>query len=171
MIAGSPSVSLSAAKFADPLTRRLAEFVRDIGIEVRPASLPENTFLPGLEISHGAILVDEARLTFPGDILHEAGHVAVADPVERSAPTLSPNGGDELTTIAWSYAAARHLGVDPALVFHAAFNGGGASIVANFDAGRYFGVPLLQLYGMSCEPQRAAEKGVPPYPHMLRWVR
>ena len=45
------------------------------------------------------------------------------------------------------------------------------SIVANFDAGRYFGVSLLQLYGMSCEPQRAAEKGVPPYPHMLQWVR
>jgi hypothetical protein len=167
----SSSASLSAAKFADPLTERLAEFVREIGIEVRPASLPEHTFLPGLDISHGALLVDEARLTHPGDILHEAGHIAVADPAERSAPALSPDGGDELTTIAWSYAAARQLGIDPALVFHAAFKGGGAAIVANFDAGRYFGVPLLQFYGMSREPQRAAEKGVPPYPHMLRWVR
>ena len=165
------SVSPSAAKFADPLTERFAEFVRNIGIEVRPASLPDSTFLPGLHISHGAILVDEACLTYPGDILHEAGHIAVADPAERTAPTLSPSGGDELTTIAWSYAAARHLGIDPALVFHAAFKGGGASIVANFNTGNYFGVPLLQLYGMSCEPQRAAEAGVPPYPHMRRWVR
>ena len=115
--------------------------------------------------------MDEARLTYPGDILHEAGHIAVADPAERNAPTLSPTPGDELTTIAWSYAALRHLDIDPAIVFHPAFKGGGASIIENFTAGHYFGVPLLQLYGMSCEPHRAAENGVQPYPHMLRWMR
>src|SRR5262249_47941140 len=32
---------------------------------------PEPTFLPGLDIRHGAILLDEARLSYPGDILHE----------------------------------------------------------------------------------------------------
>jgi hypothetical protein len=163
--------SSSSARFANPLTERLAEFARGIGIEVRRAWLPEKTFLPGLHISHGAILIDEARLTNPGDILHEAGHVAVADPVKRAAETFTPDDGDELATIAWSYAAARHLGVDPAVVFHGAFKGGGASIVENFDSGRYFGVPLLQLYGMSCEARRAAEEGVPPFPHMLRWMR
>jgi hypothetical protein len=41
----------------------------------------------------------------------------------------------------------------------------------NLEAGRYAGVPLLQLSGMSCEPRQAAEKGVAPFPHMLRWVR
>ncbi len=129
------------------------------------------TFLPGIDIRHGAILVDEARLTYPGDMLHEAGHIAVADPAERNAPTLSPSPGDELTTIAWSYAALRHLDIDPAIVFHAAFKGGGAAIIENFTAGHYFGVPLLQLYGMSCEPHLAAQNGVQPYPHMLRWMR
>jgi hypothetical protein len=158
-------------KFTDPLTDKLAAFVRGIGIEVLAATLTENTFLPGLEIRGGEILVDEARLAYPGDILHEAGHLAVTDPAKRNAPTLSPSDGDELTTIAWSYAAVRHLGIDPATVFHVAFKGGGASIVENFDAGRYFGVPLLQLYGMSCEPRIAAEKGVPPFPYMLRWLR
>lgn len=165
------AATLSTEAFADPLTERLAAFVRGIGIEVRGATLPANTFLPGLEIRDGVLLVDAARLTFPGDILHEAGHLAVADPAERKAPALSPSAGDELTTIAWSYAAARHLAIDPALVFHAAFKGGGATIIENFNAGRYFGVPLLQFYGMSCEPRRAAESGVPPYPHMLRWLR
>jgi hypothetical protein len=165
------SAANAAKVFADPLTRRLAAFVRDIGIDVRSAALPPNTFLPGLEIRDGALLIDEARLTYPGDILHEAGHLAVADPAERNAPTLSPSDGEELTAIAWSYAAASHLAIDPAVVFHAAFKGGGAAIIANFDAGRYFGVPLLQLYGMCCEPHRAAEKAVPPYPHMLRWLR
>lgn len=157
--------------FADPLTERLAAFVHSIGIEVRPATLSEKTFLPGLEIRHGAILADEAHLTHPGDILHEAGHLTVADPAERNAPTLSPSGGDELTTIAWSYAALRHLEIDPAIVFHAAFKGGGAAIISNFDAGCYFGVPLLQLYGMSLEPRMAAAMGASSYPHMLRWLR
>ncbi len=38
--------------FAHPLTERLATFVREIGIDVRPAELPEPTFLPGLDIPH-----------------------------------------------------------------------------------------------------------------------
>jgi hypothetical protein len=104
--------------FADPLTERLVAFVRGIGIEVRAAALPEKTFLPGLDIRHGAILIDAERLTYPGDILHEAGHLAVTDPAERSAPTLSPSAGDEMTSIAWSYAALRHLELDPAVIFH-----------------------------------------------------
>ena len=105
--------------FANPLTERLAAFVCGIGIAVRAGSLPAKTFLPGLEIRDGAIVVDEERLTNPGDILHEAGHLAVADPTERNAPALSPSGGDELTAIAWSYAALSHLELDPAVVFHA----------------------------------------------------
>jgi len=162
----------AAAVFRDPLTERLAAFVRGIGIDVRAAALPPDTFLAGIAISHGALLVDEARLSHPGDMLHEAGHLAVADPAERNAPTLSPSPGDELTTIAWSYAALRHLDLDPAVVFHAeGYKGGASSIIANFTAGRYFGVPLLQLYGMSLEPKRAVERGVAPFPNMLRWLR
>jgi hypothetical protein len=158
--------------FGDPLIERLAAFVRGIGIDVRAATLPEKTFLPGLAIDHGAILVDERRLSHPGDILHEAGHLAVADPAERNAPTLAPTAGDELTSIAWSYAALRHLALEPEIVFHPdGYKGGSASIVENFTQGRYFGVPLLQLYGMTLEPHFAAERGVEPYPHMLRWIR
>jgi hypothetical protein len=158
--------------FADPLTERLAAFVRGIGIDVRATALPEKTFLQGLDIRQGAILIDEQRLDHPGDILHEAGHLAVTEPTERNAPALAPSGGDELTSIAWSYAALRHLDLDPAIVFHAdGYKGGAASIIENFEAGQYFGVPLLQLYGMSCEPRQAAAIGVKPYPHMLRWLR
>jgi hypothetical protein len=158
--------------FADPLTERLATFVRGIGIEVRAATLPADTFLPGLDIRDGAILVDEARLAQPGDILHEAAHLAVADPMERNAPQLTPTAGDELTAIAWSYAALRYLELDPAIVFHTdGYKGGSEAIIENFTAERYFGVPLLQLYGMSCEPRQAAEKGVAPFPAMLRWLR
>jgi hypothetical protein len=158
--------------FADPLTERLATFVRGIGIAVRAATLPADTILPGLDIRNGAILVDEARLAYPGDILHEAGHLAVLDPTERNTPLLSPSPSDELPVIAWSYAALRYLDIDPAIVFHAdGYKGDSDAIIENFSAGRYFGVPLLQLWGMSCEPRHAAEKGVTPFPHMLRWLR
>jgi hypothetical protein len=162
----------SAHMFADPLTERLAAFVRSIGIDVRTGTLPEKTVLPGLDIRHGAILVDEARMTHPGDILHEAGHLAVTDPLKRDAPQLLPTPADEMTSIAWSYAALRHLALDPAIVFHdAGYKGGASSLIENFTAGHYFGVPLLQLYGMALEPKRAATIGVDPYPHMLRWLR
>ena len=163
---------MSAASFADPLTERLVAFVRSIGIDVRAATLPDKTFLPGLDIRHGAILVDEERLSYPGDILHEAGHLAVTDPAARNAPTLAPDGGDEMTSIAWSYAALRYLELDPTIVFHdRGYKGGAASLIENFAAGNYFGVPLLQCYGMAVEPRRAAETGLEPYPHMLRWLR
>src|SRR5580692_4615267 len=155
--------AMSAASFADPLTDRLVAFVRGIGINVRTATLPEKTVLPGLDIRDGAILVDEARLTHPGDILHEAGHLAVTDPAERDAPQLSPTPAEEMASIAWSYAALRHLALEPAVVFHDnGYKGGSASIIENFTAGRYFGVPLLQYYGMAVEPRRAAETGAKP---------
>jgi hypothetical protein len=158
--------------FAYPLTERLAEFVRSVGIEVRATALPEEIFLPGLDIREGAILVDKVRFGFQGDILHEAGYVVFAHPAMCNAATLSPDGGDELTSIAWSYATLRHLGLDSAIVFHpAGCKGSSASIIENFVAGRYFGVPLRQLYGMSCQPPLAAVKVVPPHPHMLRWMR
>jgi len=158
--------------FADPLTERLAAFVRDIGLPLRAAALPADTLLPGLDILDGAVVIDEARLAHPGDILHEAGHLAVSDPAERGVPRLSPTPGDEMASIAWSYAALRYLGLDPAVVFHPdGYKGGSAAIIRNFEAGFYFGVSLLQFYAMSCEPRHAAKKGVAPFPHMLRWVR
>jgi hypothetical protein len=126
-LAGGRTPAHSAAMFANPLTAMLTGFVRDIGIEVRDANLPEPTFLPGLDIRFGALLVDEERLLYPGDVLHEAGHIAVASPEERSRETLKPRGGDEIAAIAWSYAAARRLEIDPAIVFHEAGYRGSAS--------------------------------------------
>src|SRR5947207_807743 len=126
--------------FSDPLTAKLAAFVRSVGIEVHATALAASTLLPGLDIRCGAVLIDESRLQFPGDILHEAGHLAVADPRLRKEPRLSPDGGDELATLAWSYAAARHLDLDTAVVFHAGgYKGGSSSLVANFTEGHYIG--------------------------------
>jgi hypothetical protein len=158
--------------FHNPLTERLAGFVRGIGIEAVAANLPEPTFLPGLDVRFGVVLIDETRLSYPGDILHEAGHVAVSDPAERKQPKLAPTLGDEIAAIAWSYAAVRHLAIDPAIVFHeGGYRGASRAFVQNFSAGRTVGVPLLQLYGLTLEPRFAVAAGVEPYPHMLGWIR
>ena len=158
--------------FADPLTERLAAFVRGVGLDVRPAVLGPDTFLPGLDIRDGAILVDEERLAHPGDLLHEAGHLAVADPAERSAPTLDPTPGDEMAVLAWSYAALIHLALPPEAVFHPhGYKGGAQALIEAFTQRGGVGIPLLQWYGMTLEPKRAAARGLAPYPHMIRWLR
>jgi hypothetical protein len=162
--------------FANALTQRMAAFVRGIGIDVRAERLPAETFLPGLDIRHGVIVVDEARLSDPGDLLHEAGHVAVADPAERGKASLDPTSAEELATLAWSYAALRHLDLAPEIVFHPhGYKGGAQALIDCFtkaaDRGVVLGVPLLAYYGMTVEAKLAAARGVEPYPHMLRWLR
>jgi len=159
--------------FVNPLTERLAAFVRGIGIDVRAGTLPDKTFLPGIDIRHGALIVDEDKLKFPGDILHEAGHLAVSEPEARKAPSIAPTDGEEIATLAWSWAALRHLDLAPDIVFHPhGYKGGGQSLIEAFSTSTLPpGVPLLQYYGMTVETKSAAQRGVPPFPHMLRWLR
>jgi hypothetical protein len=158
--------------FANPLIEKLATFVRGVGIDVRAATLEEPTFLPGLSIQAGALLIDEARVKYPGDILHEAGHIAVSDPAVRGTSGVSTEPGDEMAAIAWSYAAARNLDLDPAILFHPdGYKGGADALIENFAAGRTIGVPLLQWYGMTIEPRQARKQSAEPYPHMQRWMR
>jgi len=150
----------------------LVDFVRSTGIEVRAAALADGCFLPGLDIGRGMIRYDAARWLYAGDLLHEAGHLAVTAPEERGAPKLDPTPGDEMASIAWSYAAARHLGIDPAVVFHPhGYKGGAQALLDAFSGGGFVGMPLLHAYGMTVDPRWATPSGPPPYPHMLRWLR
>jgi hypothetical protein len=160
--------------FSDSLTKTLVTFLRDIGLVVRPGRVPEQTFVPGIWIDQGVLVVDESSLQFPGDLLHEAGHLAVASPERR--PTIvgdaGPDGAEEMMAIAWSYAVVVHLGLDPAVVFHpAGYQGGSASLIENFQQGRYVGVPVLQWLGMTFDATQAPRHQVAPYPHMVQWLR
>lgn len=127
-----------------------------------------------MKIEFGDLVIDETKLKDPGDLLHEAGHIAVLSAEERKAVDgdAGANGGAEMGATAWSYAAVVHLGLDPSVIFHGqSFKGGAKSMIENFTQGRYLGVPLLDWYGLTAEPKRARELGVEPYPHMLRWLR
>jgi hypothetical protein len=71
--------------FKDPVTEKIARFLIEIGIDVGCGELPEKAFLPGVTVVRGALVVDEPRLLSGGDLLHEAGHLALM--LQRSAGT------------------------------------------------------------------------------------
>ncbi|HEY1753277.1 MAG TPA: hypothetical protein VGG29_18615 [Caulobacteraceae bacterium] len=159
--------------FADPLTDRIAAFIAGIGLAIQPATLDEPTLLPGVTVRGGVILVDEARLAYPGDLLHEAGHLAVWEPDRRATlDEVDDDGSREMTVIAWSYAALRHLDLDPAVVFHeGGYRGASPTLIAVFEGDGLCGQPMLEWYGLTLTRKTAAARGQPPFPHMLRWLR
>lgn len=152
----------------------IVAFLRGIGLPIEWGDVPEDAFLPGVLVRGGGLRIDAKRLAHPGDLLHEAGHLAGLTGEERlrAAGRVCDDGGLEMMALAWSYAAAVHLGLPPGVVFHAdGYKGDADNLIENFSAGRPIGVPMLQYFGLSCEPRLAAERGVSAYPHMLRWLR
>jgi hypothetical protein len=162
------------APFDQAVTAQMIEFIRWVGLPVELGEVDAEAFLPGIAIAKGGLSIDPARLRYPGDLLHEAGHLAMLTGAERSlcSARLPVDGGQEMGAIAWSYAAAMHLGLDAAVVFHSdGYKGGADSLLSNFQGGHYLGVPYLQWLGLSWEPHQAAARGVAAYPAMLRWLR
>jgi hypothetical protein len=164
-------------KTDDPLLNTCIEFINSIGIATQFQKIEEESFLPGLLIKNGTIVIDEEALLYPGDILHEAGHIAVVPASTR--PTLNHlsilesknRESEEMMAIAWSYAACVYLQIDPYYVFHDnGYKGGANNIVENFKAGHYFGTPMLQWCGMTTEPKYGM-KGDNIYPNMKKWLR
>ncbi|WP_245882572.1 hypothetical protein [Hymenobacter chitinivorans] len=161
----APLAAASAAQI-DPLLT----FVRAIGLEVREASLEgQQTFLPGLLIDRGTLVVDRQRLLFPGDILHEAGHIAVTPAAERHLVTANitenkpEKEGDELAVLIWTYAAARALNLPPEVVFHPhGYKSQSAWLIEHFSTGGTMGLPLLIWMGLTTAAT---------FPVMSRWLR
>jgi len=143
----------------------MVSFLEGIGLPVRTGSIAGRSFLPGITIDGGVLVIDKERLLYPGDLLHEAGHLAVLPPDKRSEiyGDVGTDAGLEMGAIAWSYAVALHLGIDPAIVFHeAGYRGQSASILENFAAARYIGVPILEWVGLTTAQT---------FPAMRNWLR
>jgi hypothetical protein len=152
---------------------RIAEWLEEIGLDVRWEVIEGSTAMAGITIDSGVLVIDAAALDHPGDLLHEAGHLAVVTGAARAEITGSTgsDGGLEMAAIAWSYAALRHLSLHPTVVFHEdGYRGGSSALIENFSAGRYLGVPLLQWLGLTVDAGSALELGIDAYPHMVKWV-
>lgn len=151
---------------------RIVSFLREIGLAVSERELPADTFVPGILIENGGLVIDRAKLKYPGDLLHEAGHIAVTMPAQRA--TLSGNLGstqaDEIAAQAWSFAAAHHLGIDPAVVFHeGGYHGSSKSLINAFSGVGAPGAPLLAWFGLTLTTDDGS--GAPVFPRMSGWLR
>lgn len=145
------------------MTELVTGFLERIGIPWKEAELSDEEFLPGVRVEGGVVLVDSTRLRWPGDILHEAGHIAVFPPSLRSSVggKLEVTPADEMAAMAWSYAAAIECGFDPTMVFHeGGYRSGGAQLAAQYAAGQGVGVPMLRWYRMTQD-----------FPRMSAWLR
>ena len=151
--------------------KKIIQFLEEIGIPVIETELPDNCFLPGLALERNTILMDPQRMKYPGDLLHEAGHLAVTEEAHRSLIGTSemdpawPSDGDELAAILWSYAALTHLGLEPEVVFHPdGYKNESEWLIEQFRNGNYIGLPLFEWMGFCSVTEK-------PFPQMLKWLR
>ena len=149
---------------------RIYAFLRELGLSVQFAPLRSASFLPGIETIGGGLCVDSSALLYPGDLLHEAGHLAVMPPERRNAEAPSSRDpAEEMGAIAWSYAAATHLDIPAEVVFHPhGYKGQASWLLQQFQSGNCIGLPILWWLGMTTKPE-----GETPsiFPKMLRWLR
>lgn len=156
----------------------ITAFLREIGIGIECGVIDEETFLPGIDVVNGSLVFDESKLLYQGDLLHEAGHLAVTPAKFRkqlsgTVETVDRNPDViETAAICWSYAACIHIGLDPAVVFHEhGYRGRSASLLLGFDLGMFPGVQELVSAGMTLNKVDAERLGLPPFPVMQKWLR
>ncbi|WP_395680251.1 hypothetical protein [Dokdonella sp.] len=162
----------------DSMLERIVPFLARIGLPPRAATLDGDTFLPGIRITRGELVYDPARLAWPADLLHEAGHVALVPAAQRGAldDALTSEQhfehGGEVESIAWSYAASVQLALPLTDLFHAGgYRGQSHGLAQSYSLGVYVGVAGLAALGLCAVGEDARRRGVAPYPHMLRWLR
>ena len=147
----------------------IVSFLRSISIEVVEQKLPSDTFLPGVDLLGSSVLIDKEKLKYPGDLLHEAGHIATTE--EKLRPHIGtpkigenwPTDGEEIATILWSFAASVYLGLDLGVVFHPnGYKNDSAWLIEQFTSQNYIGLPLLEWMSL-CEKKE--------FPVMRKWLR
>ena len=149
-------------------TQIILDFLKEIGIPTKSQRLG-NTFLPGVKIEKGALLYDLEKLLYPGDLLHEAGHIALMTLEERKTiignvkEYRAPGQDDELGVMLWSYAALKHLNFHPKVVFHPdGYKGDAQMLIDSYESGDFKGLPLLVWMDL-CETSE--------FPKMKKWIR
>lgn len=153
---------------ADKWIAPICGFIRYIGLEVRITPLTWDTFLPGVEIEDGVLCYDPEKLLYPGDLLHEAGHIALTPAGQRGKlcgnviNTDPQREGDEIAVMLWTYAAATEAGIPLHVVFHEhGYKGQSDWLTDNYQKGIYIGLPLLKWMGLTEDD----------FPKMKKWLR
>lgn len=158
-----------STSYDEEMLANIIQFLDGIGIDVEEKELHDNCILPGLDIKGTTILYDKTRLKHSGDLLHEAGHIAVTPSDQR--PLIGsdkmdpswPSDADEIVTILWSFAALHEMKISPDVVFHAeGYKNESDWIIDQFESKNHIGLPLLEWMEL-CE--------VDLFPVMKKWLR
>lgn len=159
--------------YRENLISTFHDFLEEIGIELREGEVPFDSFLPGVCIQTGSVVYDCHKLLYPGDILHEAGHIAVTDSSKRDnisgnvAEVNSGKSAEEQAVLLWTWAAIRKTGIPPEVVFHPhGYKNASGSLIENFESGEFEGLDLLVWMKMA---RPAEERGG--FPQMKSWLR
>lgn len=173
MSAAAPAPTQDAAT-VEPILA----FLRDIGLSVSEADVGGDAFLPGVRVADGGLRVDRVRLRWPGDLLHEAGHLAVLPAALRATASgdLAAHEdvphASEIEATAWAYAAIVAIGLEPAVLFHeGGYHGRSAALALTYAMGVHPGAHGLAQAGMTAIGTDACQRGEPIYPRMHRWLR
>ena len=159
------------------LLERILAFLGEIGVVAREQPIDDATFLPGIRVTRGTLVFDRTRLRWPADLLHEAAHVALTSEARRPAlddalGAEPPDAIGEVEAIAWSFAATTRLDVPLDQLFHAdGYHGHSQGLALAYSLGVHHGAAGLAALGLCAIGAEAQRVGVPPYPHMLRWLR
>ncbi|PXY43537.1 hypothetical protein [Flavobacterium hydrophilum] len=156
---------------------KVLTFLNEIGIDVVEKEL-ETSFLPGLDLGPNCLYIDFEKLLYPGDILHEAGHLAVTTSVERKIAGTDkmaadwPSQGEEMGAILWSFAAAKYLELPIEFVFHPnGYKNESEWLISNFTNENYIGLPFLEWTGLALGKVNAEKESKEAFPKMLKWLR
>ncbi len=163
----------------DARVERAIAFLQSIGLNIAYGCPSNGTgLLPGFVIEDGVLWIDHDQVRYPGDVLHEAAHIAVVPAAqwpglnEQAIRARPHSAAEEMMALAWSYAACMHLGFEAEWVFHSeGYLGGGNALAQSFKEGRYVGVPMLQWCGMAFDKPDEAQPSRPVYPAMHCWLR
>jgi hypothetical protein len=113
--------------------------------------------------------MDLGKLKYPGDLLHEAEHIAVTE--EKVRPAIGtealgdnwPLVGEEIAAILWSYAASRFLDLDLKIVFHPdGYKNDSKWLIEQFNSDNYIGLLLLEWMRLCTKEE---------FPVMRKWLR
>jgi len=155
----------------------ILNFLKKINIPVLEKKLDHNCILPGLDIVSNTILLDRKLLKHPGDLLHEAGHLAVTPEEQRKwigtkkMDVSWPTDGDEIAAILWSYAALHYLKIPAKTVFHeAGYKNQSNWLIEQFENKNYMGLPLLEWMGL-CNGISETNNNTSKFPVLKKWLR
>lgn len=154
-----------------PELAAIVGFLRGIGLRVVDTALANDVLLPAMTVRNGVLFYDPTRPGWVGDLLHEAGHLAVADPAVRDTLQVGDDPAEEMAAIAWSYAAAMAIGMPVETLFHSGYKDGPEYLIAAFAGGNPIGLPMLQYWGMAARTTSEGSEDGPAFPAMRTWLR